>query len=72
MRRGEAESEAYSAEDDPTQDQGDRSRYARLFGRPVEIISLGAVGHTGALLDSDRFVSLLMPVLSERTIEVAL
>jgi pimeloyl-ACP methyl ester carboxylesterase len=54
-----------SAEDDPTQGKGDRRRYERLFGRPVEIVSLGAIGHTGALRDPARFVAVLEQTLAD-------
>jgi len=53
-----------SAENDPTQGQGDRARYEALFGRPVEMISLGATGHTGALADPAHFVALLEQTLA--------
>jgi pimeloyl-ACP methyl ester carboxylesterase len=49
----------FSAENDPTQGRSDRARYEKLFGRPVEIVSLGVAGHTAAFLDPDRFVALL-------------
>jgi len=52
-----------SAANDPTQGKGDRARYETLFGRPVEAISLGAAGHTGLLLDPDRFVELVEQAL---------
>ncbi len=54
----------FSAENDPTQGKGDRARYEALFGRPIEVINLGATGHTGLLLDPTRFVELLEQTLN--------
>ncbi len=53
-----------SAENDPTQGKGDRARFQALFGRPVEVLSMGALGHTAAILDPDRYVELLEQALS--------
>ena len=48
-----------SAENDPTQSKKDVPRYARLFGRVVEVINMGTMGHTAALFNPDKYVELL-------------
>jgi pimeloyl-ACP methyl ester carboxylesterase len=53
-----------SAENDPTQSLQDFPRYERLFGRPVERVSMGSMGHTAALFDPDAFAALLEKALS--------
>lgn len=55
---------ALSAENDPTQSKSDKARYEKLFGRPVEVISMGDAGHTAALLDPQRYVEILEQALS--------
>jgi pimeloyl-ACP methyl ester carboxylesterase len=55
---------ALSAENDPTQGKGDKARYERLFGRPVEFISMGDKGHTAALLDPQGYVGMLEQALA--------
>jgi pimeloyl-ACP methyl ester carboxylesterase len=55
---------ALSAENDPTQSKKDRPRYEKLFGRPVEVISMGQAGHTAALLDPQKYVQLLEQALA--------
>jgi pimeloyl-ACP methyl ester carboxylesterase len=52
-----------SAENDPTQSKKDFPRYERLFGRPVEVIDMGNMGHTASLLDPDRYVEMLEAAL---------
>lgn len=52
-----------SASNDPTQSKVDFPRYEALFGRPVEVISLGDLGHAASLVDAERFVALLESVL---------
>lgn len=53
-----------SAENDPTQSPKDKPRYEKLFGRPVEVISMGQAGHTAALLDPQKYVELLERALA--------
>jgi hypothetical protein len=53
-----------SAENDPTQGKGDRAGYETLFGRPVEFVSMGTMGHTAALLDPIRYAELVEQALS--------
>lgn len=53
-----------SAVNDPTQGKGDRRKYDALFGRRVEVMSLGAMGHTAALLDPDRYAEVLGQALA--------
>jgi len=52
-----------SASNDPTQSKVDFPRYEALFGRPVEVISLGDLGHAASLVDAEKFVALLEQVL---------
>jgi len=52
-----------SASNDPTQSKADFPRYEALFGRPVEVISLGELGHAASLVDAEKFVALLEQVL---------
>lgn len=47
-----------SAENDPTQSEKDFPRYEKMFGRPVERLSLGQGGHAAALFDPDLEVAL--------------
>jgi pimeloyl-ACP methyl ester carboxylesterase len=53
-----------SAENDPTQSKKDIPRYEKLFGRPVEVVNMGEMGHTAALFNPDRYVELLEQALS--------
>jgi pimeloyl-ACP methyl ester carboxylesterase len=54
----------FSAENDPTQSQGDFPRYEKLFGRPIQVINMGSRGHTAALLDPVYFAALLDQALA--------
>ncbi len=47
------------SENDPTQSLKDIPRYERLFGRHVDVIDLGSIGHAAALFDPDTYVTLL-------------
>lgn len=53
-----------SAENDPTQSKKDIPRFERLFGRSVEIVNMGDMGHTALLFNPDRFVELLEQALA--------
>lgn len=53
-----------SAENDPTQSKKDIPRYARLFGRSVELVNMGSMGHTAALFNPDKYVELLEQTLA--------
>jgi pimeloyl-ACP methyl ester carboxylesterase len=53
-----------SAENDPTQSKKDIPHYERLFGRTVEVVNMGNMGHTAALFDPDKYVELLEPALA--------
>jgi pimeloyl-ACP methyl ester carboxylesterase len=53
-----------SAENDPTQNKRDIPRYEKLFGRSVEVVSMGAMGHTALLFNPDRFAELLEQALT--------
>jgi pimeloyl-ACP methyl ester carboxylesterase len=52
-----------SSTNDPTQGAGDLPRYERLFGRPVELVDLGDMGHAGLLLNPQRFIEILEKAL---------
>jgi pimeloyl-ACP methyl ester carboxylesterase len=53
-----------SALNDPTQSGRDVAGYARLFARPVRVISMGHAGHTAALADPPRYAAWLDQALS--------
>lgn len=53
-----------SAENDPTQSKKDFPRYERLFGRAVEVLNMGNMGHTAALFNPDKYVELLEQTLA--------
>jgi pimeloyl-ACP methyl ester carboxylesterase len=53
-----------SAENDPTQSNRDIPRYEKLFGRTVEVLNMGNMGHTAALFNPDKYVELLEPTLA--------
>ncbi len=55
---------ALRSESDPTQNVQDIPRYERLFGRHVEVIDLGLMGHAAALFDPDAYVALLEQALA--------
>lgn len=46
-----------SAANDPTQSQKDFPRYAKLFGRAVQVIDMGQLGHTAALFNPEQYVA---------------
>jgi hypothetical protein len=54
---------AVSAENDPTQSKKDIPRYERLFGRDVQVFSLGDMGHTALLFSPHAYVALLEQAL---------
>jgi pimeloyl-ACP methyl ester carboxylesterase len=54
-----------SATNDPTQSSRDFPRYERLFGRPIEIVDLGDLGHAALLYKPGRFVEILEQALVE-------
>lgn len=51
------------ADNDPTQRPGDLRRYQRLFGRDVETVGLGQLGHAAAVTDPEAFTAILQQVL---------
>lgn len=53
-----------SAENDPTQSEKDYPRYEKLFGRSVQVVNTGYMGHTGSLLNPDKYVELIQQALS--------
>ncbi|MGA9397943.1 MAG: alpha/beta hydrolase [Anaerolineaceae bacterium] len=52
-----------SAANDPTQSAGDIPRFERLFGRPVEQVGLGDMGHAALLFDPVKYCSILEKAL---------
>ena len=52
------------AENDPTQSRKDIPRYEKLFGRAVEVINMGDMGHTAALFNPDKYVAVLEQALA--------
>jgi pimeloyl-ACP methyl ester carboxylesterase len=52
-----------SAENDPTQSRKDLPRYQKLFGRAVEVVNMGEMGHTAALFNPEKYVELLEQAL---------
>jgi len=69
IRKGIVSSAAYhdwpgrvlvlSSGNDLTQSKKDFPRYEQLFGRVVEVVDTGNMGHTAALFDPDKYVELL-------------
>lgn len=53
-----------SAENDPTQSKKDIPHYEKLFGRSVQVVNMGGMGHTAALFNPGKYVELLEPVLA--------
>jgi pimeloyl-ACP methyl ester carboxylesterase len=53
-----------TAENDPTQSAQDIPRYESLFGRAVEVINLGAMGHAAALFNPNEYAELLEQALA--------
>lgn len=53
-----------SAKNDPTQDKKDFPRYEKLFGRSVNVVNTGDMGHAGVLSDPDKYVELMDKVLN--------
>jgi pimeloyl-ACP methyl ester carboxylesterase len=53
-----------TAADDPTQSPADIPRYEALFGRRIDVLSMGSMGHTAALLDPDSYVEMLERALA--------
>jgi len=49
---------------DPTQSPGDIPRYEALFRRKVDVLDMGSLGHTAALLDPDLYVEMLERALA--------
>ncbi len=48
-----------TAANDPTQSPADVPRYEALLRRRVDVLDMGSMGHTAALLDPDDFVEML-------------
>jgi pimeloyl-ACP methyl ester carboxylesterase len=53
----------FGAENDPTQSKKDFPRYEKLFGRAVEVLNMGNMGHAAELLNPDKYVELLEQAL---------
>lgn len=52
-----------SAQNDPTQHKKDLPRYEQLFGRAVQVMGMGNMGHAAALFSPDTYVALLEQAL---------
>jgi pimeloyl-ACP methyl ester carboxylesterase len=52
-----------SAENDPTQSKKDVPRYEKLFGRAVEVINTGDMGHTALLFNPEKYLKLFEQAL---------
>lgn len=52
-----------SAENDPTQSKKDIPRYEKLFGRAVEVVNMGSMGHAASLFNPDKYIALLEQAL---------
>jgi hypothetical protein len=55
---------ALSAENDSTQNKKDAPRFESLFGRGIDVINLGRLGHTAALVDPNTYVDVLERALA--------
>jgi len=53
-----------SAENDRTQGKDDQARLEALFKRPVEMVSMGNLGHTAIVNDPARYSELLLRALT--------
>ena len=53
-----------SSEDDPTQSKKFLPRYEKLFGRAVEVVNMGNIGHTAAFANPDKYVEFLEQALA--------
>ncbi len=53
-----------SSENDPTQGNKGNARYEQLFGRAVEVVNMGDMGHTAAFFNPDKYVELLEQALA--------
>ena len=52
-----------SSPSDPTQRPSDFPKYEQLFGRPVQVIDMGSIGHTPMLFNPQRFTTWLEQAL---------
>ena len=52
-----------SSDNDPTQSKKDLPRYEQLFGRAVEVLNMGDMGHTAAFSNPDKYVECLEQAL---------
>jgi len=52
-----------SAQNDPTQGKKDIPRYEKLFGRAVQVVNMGNMGHAALLFSPDTYVELLEQAL---------
>ena len=53
-----------SAKNDPTQSRRDVPRYEKLFGRTVEVVDLGNLGHVAPIFSPNQYVELLEQALA--------
>ncbi len=52
-----------SSENDPTQSKKGGARYEQLFGRAVEVVNMGDMGHTAAFSNPGKYVEFLEQAL---------
>ena len=53
-----------SSDNDPTQSKKYIPRYEQLFGRAVEVVNMGDLGHTAAFSNPDKYVEFLEQALA--------
>jgi pimeloyl-ACP methyl ester carboxylesterase len=53
-----------SSENDITQSRQDFAHYEKLFGRPVESVNMGRMGHTAVLFDPDKYLKMMEAALA--------
>jgi len=53
-----------SSDNDPTQSKKYIPRYEQLFGRAVEMVNMGDLGHTAAFSNPDKYVEFLEQALA--------
>jgi pimeloyl-ACP methyl ester carboxylesterase len=53
----------FSSDNDPTQSKKYIPRYEQLFGRAVEVVNMGDLGHTAAFSNLDKYVEFLEQAL---------
>jgi len=52
------------AGNDPTQSERDFPRYEKLFGRAVEVVDMGSLGHAAPIFEPDKYATLYEQTLN--------